>query len=282
MKICRSIKDCRVAVADLRRQDRSIGFVPTMGALHDGHLSLVRLAQANATSSVVSIFVNPTQFGDAADLDLYPRDEDRDLALLHKAGVDIVFLPDADTIYPPGDETIVETTRLANMLHGKVRPGHFRGVTSVVNRLFNIAQPDVAVFGEKDYQQLMVIRQMVHDLHMPVGIIGGPTRREADGLAMSSRNQRLSPADRLAAVVLNRSLDLAEARACSTGATVDDIRNVIIDTIAAEPRAKLCGLDTVTADGLNSLHGVIIEPLAIMISVQFSDILLIDQRVIQP
>ncbi|WP_323784639.1 pantoate--beta-alanine ligase [Thalassovita sp.] len=282
MHICRSIEDCRAAVADLRNRGKSIGFVPTMGALHDGHLSLVRLAQTNATSCVASIFVNPTQFGNASDLDLYPRDEDRDLSLLDEAGVEIVFLPEADVIYPPGDETIVETTRLANMLHGKVRPGHFRGVTSVVNRLFNIVQPDVAVFGEKDYQQLMVIRQMVRDLHMPVRIVGGPTMREADGLAMSSRNQRLSPADRLAAVVLSRSLDAAAARAGDPGVSVDDIRDVIANTIATEPRARLRGLDTVAADTLDYLHGPINEPLAIMISVQFSDILLIDQRVIQP
>ena len=282
MHICRSIEDCRAAVADLRNRGKSIGFVPTMGALHDGHLSLVRLAQTNATSCVASIFVNPTQFGNASDLDLYPRDEDRDLSLLDEAGVEIVFLPEADVIYPPGDETIVETTRLANMLHGKVRPGHFRGVTSVVNRLFNIVQPDVAVFGEKDYQQLMVIRQMVRDLHMPVRIVGGPTMREADGLAMSSRNQRLSPADRLAAVVLSRSLDAAAARAGDPGVSVDDIRDVIANTIATEPRARLRGLDTVAADTLDYLHGPINEPLAIMISVQFSDILLIGQRFIQP
>ncbi|MDX1782010.1 MAG: pantoate--beta-alanine ligase, partial [Thalassovita sp.] len=137
MKICRSIEDCRAAVAELRRQGKTIGFVPTMGALHDGHMSLVRMAQDNADATVVSIFVNPTQFGEAADLEQYPRDDDRDLALLEPAGVDIVFLPEVETMDPPGDDTIVETTRLANMLHGKVRPGHFRGVTSVVTRLFN-------------------------------------------------------------------------------------------------------------------------------------------------
>ncbi len=282
MEICRSIEECRAAIAALRGEGKRIGFVPTMGALHDGHMSLVQRAQDNTDAVAVSIFVNPTQFGDAADLDQYPRDEDRDLALLDQAGVDVVFLPDVDTMYPPGDETIVETTRLANMLHGKVRPGHFRGVTSVVNRLFNIVQPDVAVFGEKDYQQFVIIKKMVRDLHMPVQILGGPTLREADGLAMSSRNRRLTSEDRAAAVVLNRALDAAEARAGEPGATVEDIRKVISDTIATEPRADLRGLDTVTAETLDDLHGVLREPLAIMISVQFSDILLIDQRVIQP
>lgn len=282
MEICRSIEECRAAIAALRGDGKRIGFVPTMGALHDGHMSLVKRAQDNAGAVAVSIFVNPTQFGDAADLDQYPRDEERDLALLDRAGVDVVFLPDVDTMYPPGDETIVETTRLANMLHGEVRPGHFRGVTSVVNRLFNIVQPDVAVFGEKDYQQFVIIKKMVRDLHMPVQILGGPTLREADGLAMSSRNRRLTPEDRAAAVVLSRALDAAEARASDPGATVEDIRKVIADTIATEPRAELRGLDTVAAETLDDLHGVLNAPLAIMISVQFSDILLIDQRVVQP
>ncbi len=282
MEICRSIEQCRAAIAALRGEGKRIGFVPTMGALHDGHMSLIALARDNAEATVVSIFVNPTQFGDATDLEQYPRDEDRDLALLELAGVEVVFLPDVDTMYPPGDETIVETTRLANMLHGKVRPGHFRGVTSVVNRLFNIVQPDVAVFGEKDYQQFLIIKKMVRDLHMPIRIIGGPTMREADGLAMSSRNRRLTPADRVAAVVLSRALDAAEEQAKQPNVTVDDIRDVISDTIAAEPRATLRGLDTVAADTLDYLHGPLNEPMAIMISVQFSDILLIDQRVIQP
>ena len=195
--------------------------------------------------------------------------------------MDVVFLPDVATMYPEGSETIVETTRLANMLHGKVRPGHFRGVTSVVARLFNIVQPDVAVFGQKDYQQLQVIRRMVSDLHFPIDIIGGPTVREPDGLAMSSRNVRLSADDRAAAVVLSRSLNAAEEAARQPGATVDDIRAAIANTIQAEPRAALTGLDTVAAKSLENLSGPITQPVAVMISVQFSDILLIDQRVIQ-
>lgn len=230
---------------------------------------------------MVSIFVNPTQFGQAADLQNYPRDEARDLAMLQEAGVEIVFLPEVTTIYPPGHETIVETTHLANILHGKIRPGHFRGVTSVVTRLFNIVQPDVAVFGEKDYQQLQVIKRMVADLHMPVEILGGPTCREADGLAMSSRNLRLSAEDRAAAVVLSQALNAA-ADLAKTDTTVEAIRDVIANTIAAEPRATLQGLDTVTADTLDTLHGPLTSPLAVMLSVQFSDILLIDQKVIQP
>lgn len=280
MQICRSIAETRSALAALRATGKTIGFVPTMGFLHEGHLSLVARAQEETEATVVSIFVNPTQFGEAADLDAYPRDEARDLDLLKQAGVDLVFLPDVTTMYPAGDETIVETTRLANMLHGKVRPGHFRGVSSVVARLFNIVQPDVAVFGEKDYQQLQVIKQMVRDLHFPIRILGGPTVRELDGLAMSSRNVRLSPGDRLAATVLSQSLDRAQALATQPGTTVEDIRDAIEATITAEPRATLRGMDTVHAVTLDYLHGPLKEPMAIMLSAQFGDILLIDQRVI--
>ncbi|SFL62122.1 pantoate--beta-alanine ligase [Shimia aestuarii] len=281
MKICRTIPECRAALGELRRAGHSIGLVPTMGFLHEGHISLVRLAQENADKVAVSIFVNPAQFGEAADLDAYPRDEERDLALLEEAGVDVVFLPEVDAMYPPGDETIVETTRLANMLHGKVRPGHFRGVTTVVSRLFNIVQPDVACFGEKDYQQLQVIKRMVADLHMPLAIIGGKTVREADGLAMSSRNVRLSPTDRQAALVLSRSLDAAE-QAARNGTTVNALDGLIRDTIGTEPRAEIKGLDIVAAETLDPVSGSLTGPTAIMLSVAFGEILLLDQRVVAP
>ncbi|SFK96551.1 pantoate--beta-alanine ligase [Shimia haliotis] len=280
MQVCRSVKDCRAAIAALRAKGQTIGMVPTMGFLHEGHMSLVETAFQNADAVVVSIFVNPSQFGEAADLDAYPRDEARDLEMLKAAGVAVVFMPDVDTMYPAGDETIVETTRMANMLHGLVRPGHFRGVTTVVARLFNIAQPDVAVFGEKDYQQLQVIKRMVADLHMPLTIIGAPTVREADGLAMSSRNVRLTPEDRAAALILSQSLAAAEKAA--SGATVADLHKVIAGTISSEPRATLTGLDIVQAETLNPIDGPLTGPTAIMISVAFGDILLIDQRVVTP
>ncbi len=280
MQICRSISDCRTAIAAFRTAGESVGLVPTMGYLHDGHLSLVESAKAKTQRVAVSIFVNPSQFGEDADLAAYPRDEPRDLALLQAAGVDLVFIPEADAMYPPGDETIVETSRLANTLHGAVRPGHFRGVTTVVARLFNIVQPDVAVFGEKDYQQLQVIKRMVTDLHMPLAIIGAPTVREPDGLAMSSRNVRLSVADRASAVVLSQSLDAAQKASSQT--TVDGLRRLIAKTIAAEPRARLTGVDIVTADTLTEFSGPLTGPTAIMISVAFGDILLIDQRVVFP
>jgi len=281
VKICRTVEETRAAVAALKTGGKRLGFVPTMGALHDGHMSLVTLAREVTDFVAVSIFVNPTQFGEDTDLQNYPRNEARDLAMLQAAGVDVVFLPEVETIYPPGHETIVETTRLANILHGAVRPGHFRGVTSVVTRLFNIVQPDVAVFGEKDYQQLQVIKRMVADLHVPVTILGGPTRREADGLAMSSRNARLTDADRAAAVVLSKALNAA-ADLAQTGTSVAAIRALIEAIIASEPRASLKGLDTVTPDTLEPVEGPLTQPLAVMLSVQFSDILLIDQKVIQP
>jgi pantoate--beta-alanine ligase len=280
MRICRSISDCRAAVKELRATGDTVAMVPTMGFLHAGHMSLVHTAKSHANHVVVSIFVNPTQFGESADLDAYPRNEERDLDMLREAGVAVVFMPDVSSMYPAGDETMVETTRLANMLHGKVRPGHFRGVTTVVARLFNIVMPDVAVFGEKDYQQLQVIKRMVADLHMPLTIIGAPTVREADGLAMSSRNVRLSPEDRQAALVLSKSLAVAEMS--TAGATVIDLHKVIADTIASEPRATLTGLDIVAAETLNVIEGPLTGPTAIMISVAFGDILLIDQKVVTP
>ncbi|MTJ03183.1 MAG: pantoate--beta-alanine ligase [Sediminimonas qiaohouensis] len=282
MIVCRDIADCRTAIAALRRDGCSIGFVPTMGFLHDGHMSLIARAQAGCDAVAVSIFVNPSQFGQAADLASYPRDEARDLALLEGAGVDVVFMPDTDTVYPPGDETIVETTRMANTLHGAVRPGHFRGVSTVVTRLFNIVQPDLAVFGEKDFQQLQVIRRMVRDLHVPVRIVGAPTVREADGLALSSRNVRLTPEDRAAAPVLHRALEAGQTRMQQEGATVAALRGAIETTVAQEPRAALAGLDLVHPDTLEALEGPLTGPVAVMIAAQFGEVLLIDQKVMTP
>ena len=281
MKICTTIAEIRAEVASYKSAGQVVALVPTMGYLHEGHMTLVRRAQAEGDKVVVWIFVNPTQFENADDLAKYPRDTDRDLALLRAEGVDAVFLPDVTEIYPEGSETIVETTKLANMLHGAVRPGHFRGVTTVVTKFFNIIQPDVAIFGEKDYQQLQVIRRMVRDLHMPIRIVGQPTVREADGLAMSSRNVRLAPEDRQAAVVLSQSLQAAET-AAATGTTVEDLRRIIAQTIATEPRAKLVGCDIVAAETLAEISGPLTGTTAIMISVEVGGVMLIDQREVTP
>ena len=277
MKVCRTVAECRETLGQYRRASERIGLVPTMGFLHAGHMALVKEAKRRSDRVVATIFVNPTQFGEAADLDAYPRDEARDLVMLKEAGVDVVLIPEVADVYPAGDETIVETTRMANMLHGKVRPGHFRGVTTVVARLFNFTQPDVACFGEKDYQQLQVIKRMTRDLGFPIEIIGVPIVREADGLAMSSRNVRLSPEDRQAALVLSRALDAAEA---SEAPTVDALRDVIATAIGAEPRATLRGLDIVQAETLNTIGAGYAGPIAIMLSVEFGGVLLLDQRVI--
>jgi pantoate--beta-alanine ligase len=277
MQVCRTVADCRKALAVFRQASETIGLVPTMGFLHEGHMALVAEAKSRADRVVATIFVNPTQFGEAADLEAYPRDEARDLAMLKEAGVDVVLIPEVIDVYPEGDETIVETTRMANMLHGKVRPGHFRGVTTVVARLFNFTQPDFACFGEKDYQQLQVIKRMTRDLAFPIEIVGVPIVREEAGLAMSSRNVRLSSADRAAALVLSRSLDAAQA---SGSFDPSVLAETISHTIATEPRATLRGLDIVEAETLNDIQMGYSGPIAIMLSVEFGGVLLLDQRVI--
>lgn len=281
MKICPSVEEIRATVAGFRQAGESVGLVTTMGALHEGHLSLMRRAREGHDRVVATIFVNPTQFGEVADLAHYPSDDARDIDLLQDEGVDALFLPTVETIYPPGDETIVETTELANKLHGKVRPGHFRGVATVVARLFNICQPDAAYFGEKDYQQLQVIKRMVRDLHFPLEVVGVATVREADGLAMSSRNVRLTPEDRTAAVVLNQSLSAAEALVAD-GTTVDALKSEIRSIIRSEPRAVLRAVDVVAAESLDAIDGPVTEKIAIMLSAEFGSVLLIDQREITP
>lgn len=278
MHICPTIADTRAQLRRWRAAGDRIAVVPTMGYLHAGHMALVDRARACAERVVVTLFVNPAQFEEADDLAAYPRDESRDIALLEEAGVDLLFMPSAVEIYPDGDETIVEVTRLSQRLHGSVRPGHFRGVTTVVARLFNIVQPDVACFGEKDYQQLQVIRRMTRDLAFPVGIVAVPTVRDQDGLALSSRNSRLSSEERQAAVVLSRALTAAETHVNEQLATLVSLRELITDTIAAEPRARLRGLDIVRAESLDELSDPLDGRIAIMLSVSFGNTLLIDQR----
>lgn len=281
MQVCHTVADIRAQIAEYRKAGETVALVPTMGFLHAGHMTLVHKAHEVADRVVVWIFVNPTQFEKSDDLAAYPRDLDRDLAMLRAEGVDAVFTPNASEIYPDGAETIVETTRMANMLHGLVRPGHFRGVTTVVTKFFNIIQPDFAIFGEKDYQQLQIIKRMVRDLLMPVEIVGVATVREADGLAMSSRNVRLGTQDRQAALVLSQALDHAEAMA-PTRPTVTELQNQMARLIAKEPNATLEGCDIVQAETLETIAGRIDGPTAIMISVQVRPVLLIDQRVISP
>ncbi len=281
MKVCKSKAHLRAALAAFRKSGDTIGLVPTMGYLHDGHMSLVRAATADCDRVVVSIFVNPTQFGPKEDLASYPSDTERDLEMLHAAGVDLVFMPSPEEMYYPDKQTIVETTELSGMLIGKLRPGHFRGVATVVTKLLNITQPDRAFFGKKDYQQLRVIKTMVRDLDMPVRIIGVPTVREADGLAMSSRNVRLTPEDRRAAPVLSQALSLADSLVAE-GITAKQLEREVRDRIDAEPRANVQSVDVRDAETLATVSGQITAPVVVLLAVRFGDVLLIDQRVVSP
>ena len=217
----------------------SVGFVPTMGYLHEGHLALVRRARKENLSVVVSIFVNPTQFGPSEDFASYPRDTERDLAMLQKEKVNLVFMPALEEVYPEGFNSWVEVNDITDRLEGKTRPDHFKGVTTVVSKLFNIVEPDKAYFGQKDAQQLAVIRKMVNDLNMNLAIVSVPTVREPDGLAMSSRNTRLNPDERKAAVVLWQALSLARGQWENGQRDASQLRDAMLAHIQKEPLAAI-------------------------------------------
>lgn len=234
----------------------SVGFVPTMGALHEGHLSLVRAARAENDHVFVSIFVNPTQFGPDEDFDAYPRDAERDLALLRAERVDFVFLPSVEEMYPPGAETFVDVGPIAQVLEGASRPGHFRGVATVVLKLFNIVQPQRAYFGRKDAQQLVVVRRLVRDLDVPVAVVPMPTVREPDGLAMSSRNAYLSPPERKAATVLYQALTLAQEMWAKSVRDAEAVRSRMRELIAAEPLARLDYVSVADPETLTELERI--------------------------
>jgi pantoate--beta-alanine ligase len=242
-------------IAEMRTLRRAlpgdVGFVPTMGYLHKGHLSLVRAAREQNARAVVSIFVNPTQFGPNEDFERYPRDEERDLSLLRDERVDVAFMPSVDEIYPPGASTFVDVEGVTEMLEGAHRPGHFRGVATVVAKLFNIVEPTHAYFGRKDAQQLVVVRKLVRDLRFDIEVVGLPIVREPDGLAMSSRNAYLSPAEREAALVLSRSLREAEALFTKGERDAERLRAAMRELIAREPLAQV---DYVSVAGPESLR----------------------------
>lgn len=241
-----------------------VGLVPTMGFLHDGHLTLVKEAKQSCASVIVSIFVNPTQFGPSEDLDAYPRDLQRDLSLLEALDVDLVWIPTSEVMYPANYQTWVEVSDVTKPLEGSYRPGHFRGVTTVVSKLFNAVQPDVAVFGQKDAQQVAVISQMTRDLSYPIEIKVVPIVRESDGLALSSRNTYLNQDQRKAATVLYRALRAAEKAYLSGERSAENIRQIMSETIADEPLASaqyvscadlltLTELETITNGALLSM-----------------------------
>ncbi|MBO9423393.1 pantoate--beta-alanine ligase [Labrenzia sp. R4_1] len=281
MRICRTKADMRALVRAWRQSGETTAVVPTMGYLHDGHLSLVRKAKTEADRVVTTIFVNPTQFGPNEDLATYPRDEDRDLALLRAEAVDAVFMPSVNEMYGAGGDTYVEVPGLSAILQGSLRPGHFRGVSTVVTKLFNIVTPDIAVFGEKDYQQLTLIKQMVRDLDAPLEILGHPTVREADGLAMSSRNVRLTDGQRTEAVALSRSLDQAEQLA-KTAPRIDDLVATVRSVLSDAPSGQIESIGIRDAETLAELSGTLDRPAVVLLAVRFGSVLLIDQRVVRP
>lgn len=260
-----------------------VGLVPTMGALHEGHLSLVRRARADCDQLVVSVFVNPTQFGPKEDFAAYPRDLDRDLLLLEAEGVDVVFAPTAEEIYPPGFNDWVEVNGpLSERLEGEFRPGHLRGVTTVVARLFRIVRPQSAYFGEKDAQQLRVVRRMAQEQRLPVEVIGLPTVREPDGLAMSSRNSYLSPEERKAALVMPRALQLGRRLVEDEGVRdASAVRRAVEDLIRGEP---LASIDYVAVAGCETLEELteIDRPALLLLAVRIGATRLIDNVALTP
>jgi len=254
MRVIRNARQMQGWSLERRAEGKRIGFAPTMGFLHDGHLALIRAAGEKTDLVVASIFVNPMQFNDPNDLLKYPRDEAGDLAKCEAAGAEIVYCPPPEDVYPPDFLTSVDVERLTDGLCGAARPGHFKGVTTVVAKLFNIVLPHVAVFGEKDYQQLAVIRRMAADLNFPIEIVGHPTVREPDGLAMSSRNARLSPADRVQARALSLALFAARA-AWRTG--VRDAAELVAETRRGIEASGPCRIDYVEV-----VHADTLAPLA--------------------
>ena len=264
---------------EARSLGRRVALVPTMGALHEGHLSLVRVGYRHANRVIVSIFVNPTQFGPAEDFARYPRDLSKDVELLRKVGTEVVFAPTVEEMYPAGDSTWVDVERLTGNLCGRSRPGHFRGVTTVVARLFNAARPHVAVFGEKDYQQLAVVRRMARDLAFGIEVIGGSIVREPDGLAMSSRNAFLSPRARAQATALHAALH--EARSLVRGGMRDAaaLCAAARQRIEKEPLAEIDYVELVDAETLEPQREVR-APAVLALAVRFEGTRLIDNTLL--
>lgn len=249
------------SLSDLQRIRRAltppVGLVPTMGFLHEGHLSLVDLARNQNSSVITTIFVNPTQFGPQEDLESYPQDIPRDLKLLEERGVDLIWIPERNEIYPPGFQTWVTVEEVTKPLEGKMRPEHFRGVTTIVAKLFNAVMPDKAYFGQKDAQQVVVLGRLVKDLNYPLEIVVAPIVREPDGLAMSSRNVNLNPEERQAATVLFKALQAAENAFKEGNYDADQLRGIMEKTIAGEELASLQYVSCADEETLNELSGPI-------------------------
>jgi len=280
MKIITTVREMQAEAEKLRQGGKIIGFVPTMGYLHEGHLSLIRIARKKADVVVTSIFVNPTQFGPNEDLDKYPRDIKRDEKLASETGVDIIFYPSNEEMYPERYLTYVTVEKITETLCGASRPGHFRGVTTICTKLFNIVKPHFAVFGEKDYQQAVVIKQMVRDLNLDMEIITGPIIRESDGLAMSSRNAYLSPEERQDALILNRSLKFAEEMVRKGEKRTEVIRKTVREMIEEKKSTRVDYVSVVDPDTLAPLKEIRNRAL-IAVAVFVGDTRLIDNRIVK-
>lgn len=254
----------------------TLGFVPTMGALHEGHLSLVQSSRQNCNYTVVSIYVNPAQFSPTEDLDAYPRQLESDLEKLGHYSVDAVFVPDTEQMYPPGFSTAISEDDLSLKQEGASRPTHFQGVTTIVGKLFNIVEPTHAFFGEKDAQQLRIIRKMVHDLNYPVKVIACPTARESHGLAMSSRNEYLTPGEREKAAVINRALKTAEKSLNHGERSAKGIREMIRSIIENEPLARIDYISVADDFSLSEIEDQINVPVLVSLAVFFGKTRLID------
>jgi pantoate--beta-alanine ligase len=279
-EIVRDPREMRARTEDLRRDGRKIAVVPTMGALHEGHLTLLRAARARADIVILTIFVNPTQFGPNEDLAKYPRDEAGDLAKARTCGIDLAFCPDASAMYPAGAQTFIEVRELAKPLCGASRPGHFAGVATIVSKLFHITNPHVAVFGEKDYQQLAIIRRMVRDLDMGIEILGVPIVREGDGLALSSRNAYLSADQRKTALSLSKGLAAAEAVVKAgerDGAKIVTAARALIE---GEPGARIDYVELRDAEELSPVT-TLSRPAVLAMAVFVGTTRLIDNRVLR-
>ncbi|MFO0893002.1 MAG: pantoate--beta-alanine ligase [Isosphaeraceae bacterium] len=277
-----SVEDVRAAVGAARARGRTVGFVPTMGALHNGHARLIERCRSEADFVVVSIFVNPTQFGPREDLGRYPRTLEADLEVCAAAGADLVFVPTEAVIYPRGKSaTFVEVPGISSVLEGASRPGHFRGVATVVLALFEIVRPDLAVFGQKDYQQQLLIRRMVQDLHVPVRVITEPTVREPDGLALSSRNRYLNGEERRAAVVLSRALQRARDAVAAGERDARRVRQILDDAVSLEALASLDYAEVADADSLEPLVEIVPGRAAVaLLAARVGTTRLIDNRLL--
>lgn len=280
MRIIRTISELRVALKALREKGQSIGFVPTMGFLHDGHAALIRQSTARCDATVVSVFVNPTQFGPSEDLANYPRDLERDQNLCLRLGVLILFIPDPAEVYPTGFSTSIAVGTMGELLCGAFRPGHFRGMATVVAKLFNMVQPDLAFFGQKDLQQTAILQRMVKDLNLPVDILVAPTVREADGLALSSRNTYLTPENRQRALGINRGLQAAEKAFRSGTQDAEALVALARAEFADADQIQYC--EIVDPSTLDSLSGPILRPAALCVAVVIGGTRLIDNLLLSP